>query len=93
MMTLPEYTLLALGIYEDTGSMTYGTTTARDLQAVTWLVEQGAELDTVRRFLMTPLNEEQEALLEQLLINNSASSHQLTLTLDGSGRGFAASSL
>ncbi len=62
-----EATLLALGIYEDTGSFTYGRTTDRDLQAATWLLRSGAVLDTVRRFLSMPLNDEQQSLLEQLV--------------------------
>jgi tRNA nucleotidyltransferase (CCA-adding enzyme) len=62
-----EATLLALGIYEDTGSLSYGGTTPRDLLAAAWLIEQGAALDTVRRFLTPPLNDEQQALLEMLV--------------------------
>ena len=62
-----EATLLMLGIYEDTGSLTYGTTTPRDLQAAGWLLDQGAALDTVRRFLAHPLSDDQQTLLEMLL--------------------------
>jgi tRNA nucleotidyltransferase (CCA-adding enzyme) len=69
-----EATLLALGIYEDTGSFTYGRTTARDLQAAAWLLAHGAVLDTIRRFLSVPLNDEQQALLEKLL---AAGEHRL----------------
>ncbi|MBZ0285067.1 MAG: CBS domain-containing protein [Anaerolineae bacterium] len=68
-----EATLMALGIYEDTGSLSYGTTTARDLVAAAWLLEQQADLDTVRRFLSHPLNEEQQTLFDTLLDN--AESH------------------
>jgi tRNA nucleotidyltransferase (CCA-adding enzyme) len=64
-----EATLLALGIYEDTGSLSYGTTTPRDIRAAAWLLEQQAVLDTVRRFLTPPLNEEQQALFEKLMDN------------------------
>ncbi len=65
-LTLPslEATLLALGIYEDTGSLSYSSTTPRDLQAAAWLVEEGAVLETVRRFLDPPLSPEQQALYE-----------------------------
>ncbi len=62
-----EATLLALGIYEDTGSLSYGTTTARDLHTAAWLLEQNAVLDTVRRFLAPPLSEEQQRLFDTLL--------------------------
>lgn len=62
-----EATLLILGIYEDTGSLTYGTTTPRDLRAASWLLEQHAVLDTARRFLAPALSAEQQSLLELLL--------------------------
>ena len=52
-----EATLLALGIYEDTGSLTYSTTTVRDLRCVTWLVEHGANLAVVSDFLHQPLTD------------------------------------
>ncbi len=61
-----EATLLLLGIYEDTGSLTYGSTTPRDGYAAAWLLEQGALLDVVREFLNHPLSDEQQALYEQL---------------------------
>ncbi len=72
-----EATLLMLGIYEDTGSLTYGTTTVRDIQAAAWLLEQQAVLDTVRRFLSQPLNAEQQNLLELLM------DHMQTRTIQG----------
>jgi tRNA nucleotidyltransferase (CCA-adding enzyme) len=62
-----EATLLALGIYEDTGSLTYIDTTPRDLQAVAYLVEQGASLDLIGEFLHQPLAADQRALYNQLL--------------------------
>ncbi len=66
-LTPLETTLLALGIYEDTGSLLYGTTTPRDLRAATWLLENHASLDTIRRFLFPPLNEEQQSLYDSLV--------------------------
>ncbi|MBL8133746.1 MAG: CBS domain-containing protein [Anaerolineae bacterium] len=62
-----QATLLALGIYEDTGSLVYGQTTPRDIRSAAWLVENGAVLDNVRRFLEPPLTEDQQALLEVLM--------------------------
>ncbi len=62
-----EATLLTLGIYEDTGSLLYGTTTPRDVRAAAWLLEQGADLDTVARFLHHPLNEAQRMLFQRLI--------------------------
>ncbi|MGJ3238519.1 MAG: CBS domain-containing protein [Anaerolineae bacterium] len=66
-ITSLEATLLALGIYADTGNFTYGGTNSRDIRAAAWLLEQGANLDTVQRFLNNPLNQEQQQLLEQLM--------------------------
>lgn len=57
-----EATLLLLGIYEDTGALTYGTTRPRDARAAAWLLEQDADLSVVRRFLEIPLSEQQQAL-------------------------------
>jgi tRNA nucleotidyltransferase (CCA-adding enzyme) len=62
-----EATLLELGIYEDTGSLTYSATTARDLQAAAWLLQQNAALETMRRFLSHALNSEQQSLYDALL--------------------------
>lgn len=62
-----DATLMALGIYEDTGSLTYPTTTARDLHCAAWLVEQGANLTVVNNFLHHALTELQLALYDQLL--------------------------
>ncbi len=67
-----EATLLMLGIYSDTGALTYGTTTPRDVRAAAWLLERGAVLDTVRRFLTLALSPEQQQLFD-LLINASES--------------------
>jgi tRNA nucleotidyltransferase (CCA-adding enzyme) len=61
-----EATLLLLGIYEDTGSLTYDTTTPRDVQAAAWLLEQGAQLPVVRRFLQVALTQAQQALYDRL---------------------------
>jgi len=62
-----EATLLLLGIYEDTGSLSYQATTARDVRAAAWLMEQGARLTVVNEFLHHPLAPEQRELYERLL--------------------------
>jgi tRNA nucleotidyltransferase (CCA-adding enzyme) len=74
-LTPVEATLLALGIYEDTGSLTYSATTARDVYAAAWLLERGALLDVINEFLHHPLAEEQIDLYERLLEN--AQSHDV----------------
>ena len=62
-----EATLLLLGIYEDTGSLSYVMTTPRDVRAAAWLLDQGASLAVVNEFLHHPLAPEQRALYERLL--------------------------
>ncbi|MBI1880493.1 MAG: CBS domain-containing protein [Chloroflexi bacterium] len=65
-----EATLLLLGIYEDTGSLTYANTTSRDLHAAAWLLAEGqARLDLVREYLNYPMSDSQKALYEQLVKN------------------------
>lgn len=71
-----EATLFMLGIYEDTGSLLYGTTTARDIQAAAWLFERGADLDIVREFLQHPLTAQQRGLYERLL--EAAETHHIS---------------
>lgn len=66
-VTAEEATLLLLGIYEDTGSLSYDTTTARDACAAAWLLEQGAQLPVARQFLAIPLSSGQRALYDELL--------------------------
>ncbi len=61
-----EATLLLLGIYEDTGKLTYSRTTPRDVRAAAALLEQGAILAVVRRFLNIPLSAAQQALSDAL---------------------------
>jgi tRNA nucleotidyltransferase (CCA-adding enzyme) len=68
-LTTLELTLLLLGIHEDTGSLIYDTTTARDARAAAWLLEQGAQLSLLRRFLDFPLSEDQQALYDKLQQN------------------------
>jgi len=66
-LTSIEATLLALGIYEDTGSLSYSATTPRDLYAAGWLLAHGAQLDLVREFLQHPLSAGQFELYNLLL--------------------------
>jgi tRNA nucleotidyltransferase (CCA-adding enzyme) len=61
-----QATLLLLGIYEDTGSLTYTRTTARDIRAAAHLVEQGALLGVASGFLNHPLSLQQQALYDHL---------------------------
>ncbi len=64
-----EATLLMLGIYEDTGSLTFSSTCAEDFRAAEYLLKSGASLNIVSDFLLRNLNAEQVAVLHELLGN------------------------
>ncbi|MCC6905472.1 MAG: DHH family phosphoesterase, partial [Anaerolineae bacterium] len=64
-----EATMLMLGIYEDTGSLTYHTTTPRDIFAAGWLMEHGALMEIVREYLHFPLTDGQRRLYDRLIQN------------------------
>lgn len=64
-----EATLMALGIYDDTGSLLFENTTSRDLLAAAYLIEQGAQLGVIAEYLRKPLTKEQMDLFQQLLDN------------------------
>src|SRR5437899_713795 len=69
-----EATVFALGIHEDTGSLTHATTTQRDAEALGWCLRHGAEQELLARFLHTPLGEAERELLATLL--ESLEAHQ-----------------
>ena len=62
-----EATVFALGIHEDTGSLTYPGVTRRDADALAWCLRHGAQQDVVARYLHTPLGEGERTLLDALL--------------------------
>ncbi len=67
MLAPLEATLLLLGIYEDTGSLSYPGTTSEDLRCAAWLLEQGANLYILNEFLNRPLREDQLRVYNQLV--------------------------
>ncbi len=64
-----QATLLLLGIYEDTGSLTYPSTTPRDVRAAAYLLEHGADLQLLADYLFPPLTPQQRMLYDILLAN------------------------
>lgn len=62
-----EATIFALGIYEETGSLTFISTTKRDAEAAAWLISQGAQLNIVSDFLSRELTPEQVEVLKGLI--------------------------
>lgn len=62
-----EATVFALGIHEDTGSLTYPTTTPRDAEALAICMQLGASQSLIGKYLHNPLSEDQRELLLKLV--------------------------
>ncbi|MCL5038053.1 MAG: CBS domain-containing protein [Chloroflexi bacterium] len=64
-----EATLFLLAIYEETGNLTYSTTTPDDVEAAAWLLKRGGSLSLVLAYLQQSLREPQRRLLNELILN------------------------
>lgn len=62
-----EATIMLLGVYEETGSLTYRTTTRLDVDTVGFLLSRGANLQAVSSYLNRKLTEEELAFLISLI--------------------------
>ena len=62
-----EATIMMLGLYEDTGSLTYSSTTADDFAAAAYLRQQGANLNIIADMITKELSAEQIFLLNDLI--------------------------
>ena len=62
-----EATVFALGIHEDTGSLSFSSTTQRDAEAIAWCLRHGARLEELGHFLRPALGDEERELLGELL--------------------------
>src|SRR5208283_608318 len=62
-----EATILCLGIYQETGSLMFASTTPRDLVAAAYLIRQGANLNIVSDFLKEEITREEFSLLNELV--------------------------
>jgi tRNA nucleotidyltransferase (CCA-adding enzyme) len=69
-LTSLEATLLAIGLYEETGFMAFCSTTPRDLEAAAYALRMGADLAMVADTLKRPLDPEHITLLNDLLHNS-----------------------
>ncbi len=78
-LTPQEATVLALGIYEETGFLTFTNTTEADLYAAAHCLSCGANLTLVSDFIRRELTAEQVGLLNELI--RSAETH----TVNGVG--------
>lgn len=78
-------TLLLLGIYEDTGSLTYSSTTGRDGRAAAYLIDQEADLEILNKYLNSPLSLEQRKFFDRLSANarmHEINGHRIMITFD-----------
>ena len=62
-----EATIMCLGIYEDTGSFTFSSTTERDFLAAAFLLSNGANLNVVSDLIARELSPEQVVLLNDMI--------------------------
>ncbi len=67
-LTIILSTLFLLGIYEDTGSLSYANTTSRDLQAAAYLIDKGASLALANQYLNPPLSDRQRSVYDRLMM-------------------------
>jgi tRNA nucleotidyltransferase (CCA-adding enzyme) len=74
-ITPEEATIMALGLYEDTGSFTFSSTTEDDYLAAAYLLSQGANLNVVSNMIIREMSPEQVSLLNEMI--QSASHHTI----------------
>jgi len=66
-LSVGDATLMMLGLYADTGRLSFGTTTARDILAAAYLRKQGARLEVVNRYLQQEYSADQQRLLVEVM--------------------------
>ncbi|MDQ7834443.1 MAG: CBS domain-containing protein [Humidesulfovibrio sp.] len=64
---IEEATVLGLGIFEDTGSFSFASTTPEDFTAASWLRKNGMDLDVISDLLARDLSSEQITILSALI--------------------------
>lgn len=68
-LTPMQATLFLAGIYEDTGHLTFTSTTAEDAYTAGYLLEHGADLKMLSKFLRPAYGEKQKGILFEMLKN------------------------
>ncbi len=69
-LTPDEATVLMLGIYEDTGGLTFSSTTVEDFNSAAFLLSMGANLSIVSDMLVKELTSDQVSILNELVENS-----------------------
>ena len=77
-----ESTVLLIGLYEDTGHLSFTSTTPEDAMAAAFLLVNGADLNVASYFLSPPYEDKQREILLELLKTNEK------LTINGRQVGF-----
>lgn len=67
ILTPMQATLLLAGIYEDTGNLSFPSSTAKDAHAVAYLLERKADLNIISTFLRPAYGEKQKNVLFDML--------------------------
>ncbi len=62
-----EATIMCLGIYEDTGSFTYQSTTSNDFLAAAYLREKGADIGAIADLITKEMDPKQISLLNDMI--------------------------
>ncbi len=66
-LTPDEATIMCLGIYEDTGSFTFSSTTEQDLMSAAFLLSKGANLNIISDLISKEINPQQVNVLNDML--------------------------
>ena len=82
-ITSEEATLLAIGIYEDTGSLLFSSTTIEDVECVLYLLRNGASISVVAEYVRFDLTIDQKHILSEMLQNTAVydvDDYQITIS-------------
>jgi len=74
-ITSDEATIMCLGIYEDTGSFTFPSTTEKDFTAAAFLLSKGANLNMISNLISREISPEQVAILNDMI--QASNSYQI----------------
>ncbi len=69
-LTPIQATLFLLGLYEDTGNLTFSSTTSKDAGAAQFFLENGADLNILSSFLRPVYGEKQKEILFEMIQND-----------------------
>ena len=65
-----EATLMALGIYEDTGNFTFISTTPQDMKVAAWLLHQGANLNIISSMITRDFTADEMGILKDMITSS-----------------------